>query len=192
MGRAAACGRGGDTGGDTGGGWCRGGRRRSGAMMVDVRLVGAVPADTTAVAVGVFADQLSAAPEPTFLASGGFTGAVGEAVAIPPAERDGPVRVVAGLGAASALDEVALRRAAASVARASRRYDRVAMSVPSASGPAGGVRGLAAAAAIVEGFLLGGYRFTRYRSEAPNGTSQLAVVLSSVAGAASTAAVARA
>ncbi|MBC3843082.1 leucyl aminopeptidase [Streptacidiphilus sp. 4-A2] len=136
--------------------------------------------DTDALAVPVFADRLAEAPLPGFLAACGFTGAPGEVLRLP-GEADGPARVVLGLGpsrafsdpvtsagpaasvAASAAPaapgrdeeaEDAVRRAAAGLAKAVRGFRRVGLPLP----------GPWLVSAAVEGFLLGGYRFTRYRS----------------------------
>jgi leucyl aminopeptidase len=147
----------------------------------EVRLAQQVPGDAAAVAVPVFTDLLALAPESAFLAGTGFTGAAGEAQLLPPERPDGPVRVVFGLGESSVPDAVALRRAAAGLARATRRYDRVALTVadlaPERAWPAGGLSDVDAVAAVAEGFLLGTYRFTAYLSEVPPATGRLDIVL---------------
>jgi leucyl aminopeptidase len=126
---------------------------------VDLRLVADTPADTEVLGVPAWTDALDDTPDPGFLAASGFTGKVGEAVALPGG--DGPALLVVGMGPADAVDADALRRGAAATARATRRYRRVALSLPAAArtlSPADTVR------AVTEGFLLASYRFTRYKT----------------------------
>ncbi|MGE5827317.1 MAG: leucyl aminopeptidase [Micromonosporaceae bacterium] len=148
---------------------------------LEVRLVEQVPDDARAVAVPVFGDLLAFAPEPAFLGSCGFTAAAGELQLLPPERPGGPVRVVVGLGESRGPDAVALRRTAAGLARATSRYDRVALAVadlaPERTWPADGPSDVEAAAAVAEGFLLGAYRFTTYLSEVPPATGRFDIVL---------------
>jgi leucyl aminopeptidase len=144
---------------------------------VEVRLAEQVPGDAAAVAVPVYTDRLTLAPEHAFLAGCGFTGAPGEAQVLPPERPDGPARVVFGLGESGPADAVALRRAAAGLARATSRYDRVALAVADLAPAGDGPSDVEAAAAVAEGFLLGAYRFTRYLSEVPPATGRLDIVL---------------
>jgi len=148
---------------------------------VEVNLTARVPGDADAVAVPVFAGRIANAPEAAYLSGCGFTGAAAEVQLLPPERSDGPVRVVVGLGEPGPLDPVTLRRTSAALARAPRRYPRVAISVTDAlAGHDAGESGpdlVAAAAAMVEGFLLGAYRFVRYLSETPPTPSRLDVVL---------------
>jgi leucyl aminopeptidase len=133
---------------------------------VDLRPVPEIPADADVVGLPAFTDRLGDAPAAGFLAASGFTGKVGEAVPLP-GVGDGPARVVVGMGAAGAVDTGVLRAAAATTARATRRYRRVAVCLqadPDTLAPA------AAARAMTEGFLLGGYRFTRYKTGERAGT----------------------
>jgi len=127
-------------------------------MGVDVRVLPQVPADADVVAVPVFADRLDALPENGFLAAAGFAGGVGEAVALPGVPGE-PARILMGLGPSGPVEVDALRRAAATAARATRRYRRVALTVPQAQCPAD-----AAVRAVTEACLLARYRFTRYKS----------------------------
>ena len=150
--------------------------------MTAVRLAAQLPADIDAVAVPVFAGHLDNAPEPAYLSGCGFTGAAAEVQLLPPERRDGPVRVVVGLGEPGPFDAVALRRTSAALARAARRYPRVAITVSDALAPGHdavepGPDLVAATAAVVEGFLLGAYRFGRYLSETPPTPCRLDVVL---------------
>jgi len=150
-------------------------------MTVQVQLTKHVPGDADAVAVPVFAGRLEDAPESAYLSGCGFTGAAAEVQLLPPERTDGPVRVVVGLGEPGPVDPVALRRTSAALARAARRYPRVAISVIDALAAGHeadpGADLVAAAAAVVEGFLLGAYRFVRYLSETPPTPSRLDVVL---------------
>lgn len=74
---------------------------------------------------------------------------------------DGGLVAVAGLGPADAVDEGAVRDAAAALARALDRHATVAVDL----GDAGGVDGRAAAQALGEGFALGAYSYDRFKSE---------------------------
>jgi leucyl aminopeptidase len=142
-------------------------------------LVPACPPDADALVVPVHAGRLADAPVPGFLAACGFTGTPGEVAALP-GEGGGPARVLLGCGPAHALDDEAVRRAAAGLARAVRGFRRIAVRLPGDPGaegaarcPAGttgttGTAGVAALRPFAEGFLLGGYRFTRHKS-APGG-----------------------
>jgi leucyl aminopeptidase len=128
---------------------------------VDLRLVAETPPDADVLGVPAFTDALDDTPDPGFLAASGFTGKVGEAMALPGAG-DGPALLVVGMGAADAVDAEALRRAAAAAARATRRYRRVALALPAAAAstltPTETVR------AVTEAFLLAQYRFIRYKT----------------------------
>jgi leucyl aminopeptidase len=87
------------------------------------------------------------------LARAGFTGARGQALALP--TTGGAARVAVGVGPVADLDLAALRRIAASFARAVPDDERLAVRVPELPG----IPVAAAAAAIVEGILLARYRF---------------------------------
>jgi leucyl aminopeptidase len=149
-------------------------RRQVGAVTLEVWLQLKVPADIDGVTVPVFAGAIDGAPEARFLASCGFGAQLGESVVLPPQEPDGPARVVVGVGRPDAVDAPALRAAGAQAARASRRYPRMALTVPQCEG----LTAVEATAAMVEGFLLGAYQFTRYRRDP--GTQRLDVLCSDV------------
>jgi leucyl aminopeptidase len=87
------------------------------------------------------------------LTRSGFSGRVGQALAMP--FGDGPALVAVGVGAGERFDLVALRRAAAAFARAVPDDGVLAIRVPAVPG----VTAADAAAAIVEGVLLARYRF---------------------------------
>jgi leucyl aminopeptidase len=108
--------------------------------------------DAEAVVIPAYAGQLPGDVPAAFLATTGFTGAAGDVAQLPgkPGE---PVTVLLGFGPATGADRAAVRRAAASLARAASGYRRLAI-----VSPPGDLRSLA------EGYLLGGYRFTRHRS----------------------------
>ncbi|MEV0192844.1 leucyl aminopeptidase [Kitasatospora purpeofusca] len=97
-----------------------------------------------------------------FLAGTGFGGEVGEVLQLPGT----PVTVLLGVGPRARVDRDAIRTAAACLARAVRAYRRLAVHPP---GP--DLR------TLVEGYLLGGYRFTRYRSNAIAPPDQLVELL---------------
>jgi leucyl aminopeptidase len=138
-------------------------------VSVEVRVVPGVPAAVDAVATAVFADRLDDAPAAGFLAACGITGEAGQALALP----GNPVSIVFGAGPADGLDAAALRNGAGALARAARPYRRVAAMVPD-----GRLTPDAAAGAIAEGFLLGGYRFVKYKTDhTPALTARLDLVV---------------
>ena len=109
----------------------------------------------------------------------GVTGRAGEVTKIPTAGTIGsPLLVLVGLGAEP--DDAAVRRGAGVAARAVTNAASVALALPAESP--------SAVAAAVEGFRLGGYSFTRYKSK-PDADSTPAelVLLSPVARRAETA-----
>jgi leucyl aminopeptidase len=92
------------------------------------------------------------------LASLGFEGKAGQTATLPSGHvLRSPVVVVVGLGEEGAVDDEALRRAAAAGMKAISNAVSVAIALPAAD--AAGVR------AVGEGVLLGLYTFDRYRSE---------------------------
>ncbi len=106
------------------------------------------------------------------LASLGVTGKAGEVVKIPTAGTlSTPLLVLVGLGAEPTTD--AVRRAGGVAARALTNAASVALALPADSSEL--VR------ALTEGFLLGGYTFTAYRSSAKDRSAAEVVVLSSTA-----------
>jgi leucyl aminopeptidase len=135
-------------------------RRAAAGLAVDVATD--VPASATALAVpvGTAGDvpdslRLSRAA----LTAAGFTGVVGEAMAIPGDEV--PELVAVGTGDGAALDTAALRDAAAAFARATYRHADVAAALPPLAGLDAGV----AAQAVVEGILLARYRYRGFRNQ---------------------------
>jgi len=121
-------------------------------MTVSWRLRPKPDPDLDAVVTGVYAGQLPDAVPAGFAAGTGFTGAVGDIAQLPGAPGE-PVCVLLGLGPPEAADGAAIRRAAAGLARAASRYRRLAIEAPAVD-----------LRPLVEGYLLGGYRFAGHRS----------------------------
>ncbi|UNX56581.1 leucyl aminopeptidase (plasmid) [Georgenia sp. TF02-10] len=106
------------------------------------------------------------------LATVGMTGKPGEVVKVPTAGTIGsPLLVLVGLG--SEPDPLAVRRAAGTAARAVTNAATVAIALPAATPEL--VR------AVIEGYRLGGYSFSRYKSGASDTAPAEIVVLSPVA-----------
>lgn len=86
----------------------------------------------------------------------GFKGDVGDATALPTLGRlPAPSVIVVGLGPGPEPTTDALRRAAGTAARRTARAASVTLALPATNGQA---------QAVVEGYLLGSYRFDRYKS----------------------------
>ena len=152
--------------------------------MIDVRPLAEVAGDTDAVAQWAFAGEQASWPHAGFLADAGFCGQLGESAVLPRGVREAgggagepgggaavsggaAVRIVVGAGPRGELDTVALRRAGAGLARATRRCRRVAVEPPEGEADAGDRVG-----ALVEGFLLASYRFDRHRSARPDAPTE--------------------
>jgi leucyl aminopeptidase len=107
----------------------------------------------------------------------GFTGKAGEVARIPTAGKAAtPLLVLVGMGekpADRAAQLLAVRRAAGVAARSTANAASVALALPATD--AGFVRN------VLEGYLLGGYAFTRYQSKAPDKPAGTVTVLSPVA-----------
>ena len=143
--------------------------------MTTVRIVDRFDASVDAIAIPVLTDQdlgetglpdVERSRVEAHLERISFDAKVGSVTSVPASSDDSFAEVfVFGLGAEADTD--AVRRAAGSLGLATRRVERLAV-----SGPAAGLDG--GLDAFVEGFLLGQYRFDRYRSK-PNGerTEQL-------------------
>jgi leucyl aminopeptidase len=119
-----------------------------------------------AVGVGVFSDRaegeaLPAGLDAAFLAAQGFTGKAGSTCVVP--GEDGRIVVALGLGPSADVDVPTYRRAAAAFARAARRQTHLAVDVldevPEELDRPG------VAQALVEGALLGSYRYTALKSD---------------------------
>ena len=127
-----------------------------------VEVSGAAPPGATAVAVAVGTDG----PIPDRLGLGraaltaaGFTGAVGQALAIPGDAT--PELVVVGIGDPADLGTASLRDAGAAFARATYRHASIAATL----GELPGVDPASAAQAVVEGVLLARYRYRAFRDQ---------------------------
>jgi leucyl aminopeptidase len=107
------------------------------------------------------------------LARAGFTGEVGQALAL--ARPEGPALVAVGVGDPQRLDPAAVRHAAAAFARAVPQDSRLAVELVPL--PAHGIAQMAAA--VVEGVLLARYRFDRRsRHSGPVALTSLQLVAS--------------
>jgi leucyl aminopeptidase len=126
---------------------------------VEINLTSRMPDDADVVALPAYAGDLNALPWSGFVEAAGFTGTSGETIALPGSAAGDPAQIVYGLGAADDIGPATVRRAAAGLARAVRRHDRVAVRVPDLPFAPGST-----ISAIAEGLLLGGYRFTAYKS----------------------------
>ncbi len=94
------------------------------------------------------------------LSAHGFDGKAGQTLVIPSAA-GGPTVIVVGTGERGALDASALRDAAAALARAASKRTSLATTLADADG----VEPRDAAQAVVEGFLLAGYRYLELKAD---------------------------
>ncbi|HEX6423505.1 MAG TPA: leucyl aminopeptidase [Acidimicrobiales bacterium] len=140
------------------------------------RAEGHIPVD--AVGVGVFADRMAAGDLPDgldrdFLDAQGFKAKPGQSCVVPAG--DGRLLVALGLGHAADATTATYRRAAAALARAASRRAHLAVDVLDTAPD--GLDRPAAAQALVEGVLLGAYRYTALKSDPePHHIESLAVV----------------
>ncbi len=124
--------------------------------MISFDLSREVPDNVDVVVEGVTA---GAVPDDPVLRAAGFEGALGKTAWL-------PGRLLVGLGknGADAPDDNALRKAAGAAARAVAQCERIATTLP-------------ATQSVAEGFALGAYRFTKYRSDPkPNRINEVTVV----------------
>lgn len=126
-------------------------------MSIEWDLVRQPLATSAAAVVPMFAGEGVDTVSPEFLAAVGFDGSAGRVLPVPGLGR---TEVLVGLGPRSQVDGGVLRRAMAEVARAIT-VPSLAVVVPTE------VPSPVAVRAVVEGLLLGGYRFTRHKSAAP-------------------------
>ena len=143
-------------------------------MPLTITSASAIPEGTDLLATGVCEDQL---PEDTadvdmrLLQAQGFTGKLDQTALV--ADGQGALRLLVGLGPSASVDAAVLRRAGATIARSSRRHQRVAVAVldsaPDDVGPQG-------AEALAEGVALGAYRYGRFKDADP-ATDRLTDVL---------------
>jgi leucyl aminopeptidase len=100
----------------------------------------------------------------TFLTEAGFTGKLGEILAVPTAGRLGAkAALLVGLGPRDDVDAVTLRRAAAAIARRATKAAIVATTLAVACPDR--IPPDVAAQAVAEGAALGAYRFLEYKSD---------------------------
>ncbi|WP_441247635.1 leucyl aminopeptidase [Kitasatospora sp. McL0602] len=121
-------------------------------MSAEWRLTPQRASDVDAVVVPVWAGELPAELSPAFLAGSGFSGAAGQTLHLP----GDPVTVLLGCGPRAAYGPDTARTAAARLARGVGGYRRLAVQAPDAD-----------LRPLVEGYLLGGYRFSGYFTAAP-------------------------
>ncbi|WP_063857217.1 MULTISPECIES: leucyl aminopeptidase [unclassified Kitasatospora] len=121
-------------------------------MSAEWRLTHRQPTDVEAVVTPVWSDDLPAELTPAFRAGSGFSGAPGQTLHLPGA----PVTVLLGCGPRAAYGRDTARTTGARLARAVSGYRRLALRAPDAE-----------LRALVEGYLLGGYRFAGYFSPVP-------------------------
>jgi leucyl aminopeptidase len=127
----------------------------SGARRMTVwRLRSAMAAEVDAVVVPVYQGEPPPALPAGFLAGSGFAGDVGAVLHLPTDTAGEPGTVLLGFGPRATVTTDTVRTAAGRLARAVRGYPRLALTAPNRD-----------IAPLVEGYLLGGYRFDRYRSD---------------------------
>jgi leucyl aminopeptidase len=129
--------------------WTRNGKRRvgrSGSVAAGARALG-IPVAVDGEVPGELGLERSA------LEAAGFSGKVGQTLMVPRA--DGPTLIAFGIGERERLDAAKLRDAAAAFARAAEQHGHIATALPTSDGVAPAM----AAQALVEGALLGRYRY---------------------------------
>ena len=129
-------------------------------MAVSVHGVRSAPKKASAVVAVVTSEEVQAGVDgfdPGQLEMAGFEGKADQVYRQP---ADGRVDGLVGVGAADSVDAGAIRRAGAAAARSFGRHERVALRLPDGTG----VPASAARQALSEGVILGGYRYTAYKS----------------------------
>ncbi|OLR92555.1 M17 family peptidase N-terminal domain-containing protein [Actinokineospora bangkokensis] len=124
-------------------------------MSIEWDLVRRLPATAAAAVVPVFAGEGAEQVSAEFLGAVGFGGGVGQVLVVPGLGR---AEVLVGLGPRERVDGGVVRAAVAEAVRAVR-VGSLAVVVPE------GVAGPVGVRAVVEGVLLGGYRFGGYRGD---------------------------
>jgi leucyl aminopeptidase len=131
-------------------------------LPLTIDLVRTRPSDVAATAVGVVAGQTEGEDlDWGHLAALGFEAKKGDVRAVPGG--DGGTTFVVGLGPADEVDADVLRFAAGSLARAAQRCTSLSVDLLGALPSGGDVP--AAAQAITEGLVLGGYQYSTYKSD---------------------------
>ena len=149
-----------------------------GVASIEVVHSAKAPDDAGTLGVPVFADldipDNNPAIDPAWCRARGFTGKLGETIAVP--GENGRTVVAVGLGERDQLTTTRLRRAAGCLGRAASRELHIATTLASATG-----LGAEGAQAVTEGLLLASYRFTRHKSSS-NGSSDLAAGVAAPSG----------
>jgi leucyl aminopeptidase len=127
--------------------------------------------DGTIGALGPGADVVDAALDgglAAFLEETGFEGRLGDTLAVPTAGRlRAQAAIIVGIGDPSELTVDGLRRAAAAVAKKSRKAGSVATTLAQAGAMDGtDIDAADAAQAVTEGLVLGGYQYLDYKGDA--------------------------
>ncbi len=142
-------------------------------MSLTIELSRTLPDDVATTAEGVLIDDLDDPRDDlAFVRQQGFEAKRGDVRAVPGS--DGGTRLLVGLGKAADLDLAGLRAAAGSLARVAARHEALAVDLLGALPD--GIEVAKAAQAVVEGLLLGGYRFSAFKSE-PKPTQLARVVV---------------
>src|SRR3954470_3086955 len=153
-------------------------------MAISFSLDKSVPSAADALAIGVCSDRTGPDGGPAgldwaFLDGRGFTGKLGQTAALPGVLTDGepgPAAIVVGLGPSSELGPDGFRRAGGALARAASRHEVLAVRLLDAvATPA---ERADSAQALVEGLVLGSYRFATYKSDPKPSALDRVVVLS--------------
>ena len=130
-------------------------------MPLTIELARSIPDGIAATAVGATVGQTEGAGvDWGHLAGQGFEAKKGDVRALPGG--DGRTTYVVGLGPSEAVDADVLRSATGALARAAKRQESLAVDL---LGAAPDVAPAAAAQAITEGLVLGGYEFSVFKSE---------------------------
>jgi leucyl aminopeptidase len=132
-------------------------RPRSAALIIDVASTATPGTEAIGIPVATVGDVPSGiGVDRALLLESGFTGALGQTLALPRGEH--PVVVAVGIGEPGTLDPAGLRDAAAAFARAAVRDGRLATTL----GDLAGIDPETAGQAIVEGVLLARYRYRAF------------------------------
>ncbi len=156
-------------------------------MPLTIELARTAPDDVAATAVGAVVGQADGGDvDWGFLAAVGFEAKKGDVRAVSSSE--GRATFVVGLGPATEVDAHALRYAAGALARAAKKHTSLAVdllgSLAEGTSPAAGAQ------AVTEGLVLGGYRFSTFKSD-PKQSELARVVLIGGGGKRTEAAIAR-
>jgi len=149
--------------------------------MTTIELVKDLPEDVEAVIVPACSDRLGTGAgngtDWAYLRARGFEGRPDQVFTLP-GGRTGTAVIMVGVGASAAVGPASIRRASAVATRAALRHRVVANHLLDALAEgADAAAKVAAAQALAEGAVLGGYQFTKYKSKAePDKLERIAVV----------------